>query len=228
MNQISQLQKLGFRLKNLPGMRRFIETNRWLVRLYFEYRYHRPDPYQTSISSEEIEKLSHTFQLIGETNYKNILDIGCGEGYLTEKLANIGSKVTALDISRHALKRARNRLKSKTNVTFICSDILSWQAGRQTEERFDLIICSEVLYYLNLNQIKMIIPKIISWLTPYGKLILTHIVTKEESQDGLPLKKLGAKTIHPLFINSPYFNTIYYEDCGTYIITLLEKIASAS
>lgn len=222
MEKISTIQKLGFRIKNLPGIRKVIENNRWVVRLYFENRYRSPDPYQTTISQDEIERIEHIFQLVRKNRYRHILDIGCGEGYLVEKLIDLADRITALDLSKIALNRLRKRLGNKTNISFICTDSLSWQ----TQDQFDLIICTETLYYLNLDQIKMLIPRLINWLSPGGgRLLLAHIVTKEESDIGLPLKKLGAKTIHPLFMDNPGLKTIYNEACGRYILTMLEKVA---
>ena len=59
---------------------------------------------------------------LSKTCGKQILDIGCGTGTLSEYIANKGYIVDAIDFSEEMLKIARNKIK---NVNFIQMDMRS-------------------------------------------------------------------------------------------------------
>jgi len=61
-----------------------------------------------------------TFELIGDVKGKRVLDLACGEGYITRILATKGAKVTGVDFSeklielaRREEERVKNRLKGR-------------------------------------------------------------------------------------------------------------------
>src|SRR3989344_5687113 len=53
---------------------------------------------------------------------KKILEVGCGTGIFTEKLAQTGAEVLAIDLSPDLLMKARNRVL-KNNVNLIEADL---------------------------------------------------------------------------------------------------------
>lgn len=54
-----------------------------------------------------------------------VLEVGCGTGSLTELLAESAEHVIAVDIDKNLLEIARRQLQDKTNVSFICGDVLA-------------------------------------------------------------------------------------------------------
>jgi ubiquinone/menaquinone biosynthesis C-methylase UbiE len=74
----------------------------------------------------------------------NILDLGCGNGWLTHKLLEIpGAWVCGLDRADYELKQAA-RLFSEPHLAFLSADILHPPFARQT---FDIIILASVIQY---------------------------------------------------------------------------------
>lgn len=73
----------------------------------------------------------------------SLLEIGCGEGHQTQYLAKLSDRQYGIDVSAHAIARARLRLP---DAQFAATDLfnLPWQ-----DQRFDLITACEVLYYLS-------------------------------------------------------------------------------
>lgn len=70
-----------------------------------------------------------------------ILEIGCGTGWFTEKLSRLGN-VTAIDLSPRSIEIAKAR---NTGAQYIAASVLGHDfEGRQ----FDLIICVETLFYM--------------------------------------------------------------------------------
>src|ERR1017187_457005 len=74
------------------------------------------------------------FDLVGPGEGKKALDVGCREGYWTEKLKRKGYQVVAIDIEPH------------------CAEGLAVDANRAlpfAESEFDLVWCSEVIEHLS-------------------------------------------------------------------------------
>lgn len=215
-----KFRKILFKIRNSKIIKYFIHKNRFLIRTFFEFKYIKKDPYLTTIDEKEIIKLEKSFDLVKDSRYKNILDIGCGEGYLVEKLIPLADRIVALDISKLALQRAEKRIRKDAHIDFIQKDILKYKPG----ENFDLIICSEILYYLQLEDVKTIAGKLIEWISPNGKLLLVNVYSKTERENGVSLKSFGAKTIHQIFMKKPELRLIKNEQYHFFGLTLFKKI----
>ena len=62
-------------------------------------------------------------KLIGDCRGKEILDLGCGNGYLARRLAREGARVTAIDSSLRMIKNAQARdPKNTLKITYIHTD----------------------------------------------------------------------------------------------------------
>jgi len=83
---------------------------------------------------------------------KEIADIGCGGGILTEALAKKGAKkVVGIDMSEKALRVARQHAKQQGSTL---SDTIEYiqQTGEafalENPERFDVVVCMELLEHV--------------------------------------------------------------------------------
>lgn len=112
-----------------------------------------------------------------------ILDIGCGEGFITRELP--GAEVVGIDISEQAIKRANNKT-SDPRIKFFKLDLnrLS-ETQEQQLGMFDVIIATGVFYkdYLEDDVIK----KILKHLKPDGWLLSSHIREWEKQHVPLPI-----------------------------------------
>jgi 2-polyprenyl-3-methyl-5-hydroxy-6-metoxy-1,4-benzoquinol methylase len=70
-----------------------------------------------------------------------ILEVGCGTGWLSRKLLELGP-LTAIDLSPRAIEIARQR---HPEPTFIAGDFYAHDFG---SEPFDAIVCIETLFYV--------------------------------------------------------------------------------
>lgn len=116
------------------------------ARTYFDKLYNREsDPWNFSTSDYEHGKYKHTLDALPKKHYGHALEIGCSIGVFTEMLAPRCERLLAMDVSDHPLMHARKRLADYTHVVLL--------RGGVPEEfpplAFDLIILSEVGYYLS-------------------------------------------------------------------------------
>ena len=56
----------------------------------------------------------------------SVLDVGCGLGRLTAKLATDKREVLGVDLSPEMIARARRRAGATQRVSFLCGDFLLW------------------------------------------------------------------------------------------------------
>lgn len=159
------------------------------------------DPWNYKCEYEQ-KKYAHTLELLPRAPIRRAIEIGCAEGLFTEMLAPRVRQLLALDISERALSRARERCKRFTNVSFECADINDYfPAGT-----FDLIVCSEVLYYQRDRfAFKKLARHIARSLAPNGLLLMAHVnsVNDDRSLTGFDFSEIGAVFIGQQFAEEP-------------------------
>lgn len=85
---------------------------------------------------------------------KKILDIGCGGGILSTKLALHGAFVTGIDKSSHLIDVAKNVSNKNIYLKYINIDILKFNS----DIKYDIILCMEVLEHF--SSINLLLSKI--------------------------------------------------------------------
>ncbi|WP_028066728.1 class I SAM-dependent DNA methyltransferase [Solirubrobacter soli] len=111
---------------------------------FFEQLYAQdPDPWRFETSAYERAKYDATIEALAPGRYASGLEIGCSIGVLTARLATLTDSLLAIDVADDALARAKAR--GLRNVTY---------ERREVPEEFpdgayDLVVASEVLYYLD-------------------------------------------------------------------------------
>ncbi len=106
-------------------------------------------------------------------NKLKCLDIGCGGGLLSERIARLGASVTGIDITKSSIKVAKNHaLNSGLNINYINTDVSSF-IKKYSPKKFDLIIASEVIEHLDNRN--LFFKEVSELLKNKGILILTTI-----------------------------------------------------
>lgn len=137
--------------------------------------YSKKDPWNYETSPDDIKRRDILLSEIPQRLYKNVLDIGCGHGFVTRKLP--GQNITGVDISKKAIQQAK-KIKKDDNqrVGYITGSIYDLEKIFGDKKQFDLIIITGVLYpqYIgnSLTLIYMIINKL---LASGGILVSVHI-----------------------------------------------------
>ena len=108
-----------------------------------------PDPWNFESSTYERKKRAATIAALQGERFPNALEIGCATGVLTRDLAGHCDALLALDVSEKALVIARARSNSNNTVLYRRAEVpRDWPDGS-----FDLIVLSEVLYFLSAEEI---------------------------------------------------------------------------
>jgi len=104
-----------------------------------------PDPWKFATSDYERDKYAATLAALPRPRYARALEVGCSIGVLTWQLAARCNEILAVDVAEAALQNAAARCEDLPGVRFARMVVpQDWPEGG-----FDLILFSEVLYYLS-------------------------------------------------------------------------------
>jgi len=107
-------------------------------------------------------------------NARTVLDVGCGMGRLTARLARNQRQVVGIDLSPKMIARAREKVHD--GLSFVCADFLSHDFGSQI---FDCVITAAALHH---TPIDLAFPRLLELLKPDGRLILHDV----RADSGIP------------------------------------------
>jgi len=111
---------------------------------FFEDLWRRGDPWELESSEFEQAKYDHEIRILKGRRYPHVLEMGCGAGAFTRRLALIADRVLGLDVSPTAIARARDAATSQ--VEFRVQNIIEFNP--RSEEPWDLTVLNETIYYL--------------------------------------------------------------------------------
>ena len=142
-----------------------------LTREHFEARYAAdPDPWDFEGSAYERAKYERTLAALGERRYATAFEAGCSIGVFTAMLADRCDALLAVDIVQSAVEATCRRLAARTHVHAERRTLpQQWPAGP-----FDLVVCSEILYYWDRPTLEAALPAIADSLAVGGRLVAVH------------------------------------------------------
>jgi trans-aconitate methyltransferase len=145
--------------------------NETLNPAYFDSLYaQHSDPWRFATSDYERGKYALTLDALPKARYEAAGEIGCSIGVLTRSLALRCERLLAVDASSAPLTAARQRCVDRPNVTFKKMFVpAQWPTGL-----FDLFVLSEVVYYLNKDDVALLASKVLQSLKARGDIVMVH------------------------------------------------------
>jgi trans-aconitate methyltransferase len=129
-----------------------------------------PDPWNFAASPYERAKYTLTLDAIPKSRSPSALEVGCSIGVLTRLLASRCDSLLAVDAAQAPLVEARRRCADLPGVRFEQMFVPEqWPGGV-----FDLILLSEVVYYLSREDVGRLATSVTHSLAPVGSVILVH------------------------------------------------------
>jgi protein-L-isoaspartate O-methyltransferase len=138
---------------------------------FFEAKYQEAaDPWNFAGSRYEQDRYGTIVAALGNRRFRRAFEPGCSIGVLTERLARHCERVEAMDIAATAVCRARERCAHLSNVAI--------SHGALPEDlpagRFDLIVFSEIGYYLETAALAGMCERLAQMLEPGGVFLAVH------------------------------------------------------
>jgi LmbE family N-acetylglucosaminyl deacetylase/SAM-dependent methyltransferase len=125
------------------------------------------DPWRLDTSEYEKRRLALTLACLGRPHYRRVLEIGCATGQLSAQLRERADSVIGMDASDMALKVARAR-----------TDTVDWLLGAAPADipvdDFDLIVLSEIAYFLTGPELLATLRAVRRQLRPRGEILIAN------------------------------------------------------
>ena len=157
---------------------------------YFDALYNgNTDPWQYQTRWYEKRKRDMCLAILPQSQYKHGIELGCGNGMLSELLAQRCQALVSIDGNHQAVQLAKARLSELPHAKVIQGvipnslltlentllDTYPLSSDTPTRESpFDLIVISEILYYLSPNDIDTVITWTQQNLAIGGTLLCCH------------------------------------------------------
>lgn len=113
---------------------------------YFDGLWATGDPWALETAAYDQQKDDYLLTLLADRRYKRALEVGCGAGTFSAKLASVVDDLVAVDVSALAIEAARKREQPLQSVRFCVANIMDYDIAG--EGPWDLVVFSETIYYI--------------------------------------------------------------------------------
>lgn len=128
------------------------------------------DPWGFDSRWYEARKRAVTLAALPHLRYRRAFEPGCAIGVLTRELAERCDQVVAWDLNADALAECTRRCRDLANVRTAMAAV----PDRWPDGDFDLIVLSEVAYYLNADGLGSLVSGVSGSLVPGGAVVAVH------------------------------------------------------
>jgi SAM-dependent methyltransferase len=180
----------------------------------FERRYRAdPDPWRYADSEYERAKYAATLAACGPGPFEAALELGGSIGVFSALLAPRCARLQTIDFSPTAAALARERLRPFDHVEVTVGRIPDALPARA----HDLVVASEVLYYLTPAELERTLAALEQVLAPGGRLVCVHW------RPGGPERPLDADTVHDEVRRQAWLAHTRSASTEEYLLDLLER-----
>jgi LmbE family N-acetylglucosaminyl deacetylase len=137
-----------------------------------------PDPWSYDTSPYEHDRFRRTIAALAGRRYGWALELGCANGALTKQLAPLCDALLAVDTAAVALDHARAWLAGVAHVHFAHARLPDYLP----DGPFDLIVASDMLYYLGLKGVIALAPGLDAVTQPGARLLIASYLGKTETR----------------------------------------------
>lgn len=180
----------------------------------FEARYRaNPDPWGYATSDYERRKYEATLAACGGGPFAHALELGGSIGVFSELLAPRCERLTTIDASATAVVAARARLAGAPHVRAILGAI----PDALEDESLDLVVASEILYYLTAPELALTLGRLESCTAPGARLVAVHW------RPAGPERPLDAERVHAILGEQPWLEPLTSGGTADYLLDVLER-----
>lgn len=181
---------------------------------HFEARYRaHPDPWGYRASEYEQAKYAATLAACGPGPFANALELGGSIGVFSARLAPRCRRLTTIDYSPTAVRRARAALAGHRQARAVIGAVPEdLPAGR-----FDLVVASETLYYLEAAGLARTLQMLEARLGAGGRLVCVHW------RPAGPERPLTATQVHDTVRRQPWLRSLQTGCQPEYLLDVMER-----
>ncbi len=164
-------------------------------------------------------KYDSIISLVPQRRYRRAIDLGCGGGLFSQRLAAIADEVVGLDVSSVAVEQATHRAEKFPNLRFMQGDIL--HLPDDLDGGFDLVTILDAIYYLpppiEDAMLKALVLRLTKLAAPGGTIVIAnHYFSGQDADSRL------SRRIHDAFIWSPALQFVAQYRRAFFLTTVLK------
>lgn len=180
----------------------------------FERRYRADgDPWGYRSSEYERAKYDATLRACGSGPFAAALELGGSIGVFSARLATRCRALTTIDFSPTAVRAARAQLAAYRQARAILGEI----PDAIPEDRYDLIVASEILYYLPQHALSATLERLEQVLAPSGRLVAVHWRPPGSERPHT------AATVHDRLRMLPWLREVEDDATADYLLHVFER-----
>jgi hypothetical protein len=180
----------------------------------FEARYQAEgDPWGYLERDYEREKYDATLSACGPGPFAHALELGASIGVFSGRLAARARRLTTIDFAPTAVAEARERLAGQAHV-----DVrLGRLPGDLPSGRYDLVVASEILYYLDPAALTGTLAGLEPTMLPGARLVAVHW------RPAGPDRPTDAENVHRTLARLPWLRVCEQGGSDEYRLDVLER-----
>lgn len=141
---------------------------------YFVEMYERnPDPWAISGGWYEQRKRAVLLAVLPRRRFRRVFEPGCANGALTVLLAQRADEVVAWDGVEQAVRTCRAAVQAQPGIGSVAVEVAA-VPDRWPDGKFDLVVLSELGYYLAAQDLERLLERIVGSLASDGVLVAVH------------------------------------------------------
>ena len=172
------------------------------------------DPWGVTTRWYERRKRAITLGSLPDERLGAVLEIGCSIGVVTAELAERASSVLALDVSLVAVEQARARVAGRPHVRVEQADVTR---GLPDAGPYDLVLISEVGYYLDPEQFERLLDDVERVLTPTGVVVACHW------RHGADDFRQSGDDVHAALVRRPGLHAVAHHDEADFVVDVRSR-----
>jgi Nodulation protein S (NodS) len=181
---------------------------------HFEAEYQAdPDPWGYRSSAYEQAKYAATLAACGPGPFDNALELGGSIGVFSARLAPRCRRLTTIDYSPTAVRRARSALAQHRQARAVLGAI----PDDLPEGRFELVLASETLYYLDPAALAQTLEVLAARTVSGARLVCVHW------RPTGPERPLTAAHVHEEVRRQPWLRRLTTDCRPEYLLDVLER-----
>jgi nodulation protein S (NodS) len=187
---------------------------RFMTAQDFEARYRaEPDPWGYLASDYERRKYAATLAACGPGPFTSALELGGSIGVFSAMLASRCERLVTVDVSPTAVARARCRLAGHPAAKSIVGPIPAAVPRR----RFDLVVASEILYYLSDEELAGTLSLLERRMIAGARLVAVHWRPRG------PERPRDADEAHAVLAQAPWLTLVEHGGTDDYLLEVFRR-----
>ena len=151
------------------------------ARAFFDRLWVESDPWDLDFSELDQRRYARQLELLAGRRYERALEIGCAGGSFTRLLAPLCDELVAVDISEHAIARARGASDGAAGVDYRIANVM--ELDLEHEGTWDLVVIAETSYYIGwlypMFELGWLAHSLNAATRPGGRCLLVDTISRE-------------------------------------------------